>query len=52
MVKRNIFNTMKIKSSEITPENIYKNRRKFLKDVGVIAGTALLSQNIAPFQIK
>ena len=47
MVKRNIFNTMKIKSSEITPENIYKNRRKFLKDVGVIAGTALLSQNIA-----
>ena len=38
---------MKIKSSEITPENIYKNRRKFLKDVGVIAGTALLSQNIA-----
>ena len=36
---------MKIKSSEITPENIYKNRRKFLKNVGFITGTALLSQN-------
>ena len=37
---------MKILSSEITPEKIYKNRRKFLKDMGIVTGTALLSQNI------
>ena len=36
----------KFKSSEITPEKIYKNRRKFLKDMGIVTGTALLSQNI------
>ena len=36
----------KFKSSEITPEKVYKNRRKFLKDMGIVTGTALLSQNI------
>jgi len=49
MVKRSFFNTMKLnkfKSSEITPEKVYKNRRKFLKDMGIVTGTALLSQNI------
>jgi len=40
-MKLNIF-----KSSEITPEKVYKNRRKFLKDMGIVTGTALLSQNI------
>ena len=49
MVKRSFLNTMKLnkfKSSEITPEKVYKNRRKFLKDMGIVTGTALLSQNI------
>ena len=36
----------KFKSSEITPEKVYKNRRKFLKDMGIVTGTAFLSQNI------
>ena len=49
MVKRSFLNTMKLnkfKSSEITPEKVYENRRKFLKDMGIVTGTALLSQNI------
>jgi len=49
VVKRRFLNTMKLnifKSSEITPEKVYKNRRKFLKDMGIVTGTALLSQNI------
>ena len=49
MVKRSFLNTMKLnkfKSSEITPEKVYKNRRKFLKDMGIVTGTAFLSQNI------
>ena len=36
----------KIKYSEITPENIYKNRRKFVKDLGLAAGSIFLSQNL------
>ena len=30
----------KFKSSEITPENCYINRRQFLKEMGIITGTA------------
>ena len=36
----------KFKSSEITPENCYINRRQFLKEMGIITGTAFASQNI------
>ena len=32
----------KIPSSEITPKNVYKNRRTFMKQAGVIAGAAVL----------
>jgi sulfoxide reductase catalytic subunit YedY len=33
---------IKIRSSEITPEHIYLNRRDFLKSLGIISGTAAL----------
>jgi len=33
---------IKIKSSEITPEHVYINRRDFLKSMGIITGTAAL----------
>tara|TARA_Y100001970_G_scaffold161894_1_gene197939 strand:+ start:202 stop:1113 length:912 start_codon:yes stop_codon:yes gene_type:complete len=36
----------KIKYSEITPENIYKNRREFIKKFGITAGSVFLSQNL------
>ena len=36
----------KIKYSEITPENIYRNRREFIKKFGLAAGSVFLSQNL------
>ena len=36
----------KIKYSEITPEKIYKNRRNFVKNLGLAAGSMFLSQNL------
>ena len=36
----------KIKYSEITPENIYKNRREFVKNLGLAAGSMFLGQNL------
>ena len=36
----------KFKSSEITPESFYINRREFLKKMGIVTGTAFASQNI------
>jgi len=36
----------KIKYSEITPENIYKNRRNFIKNLGLAAGSMFLGQNL------
>ena len=36
---------IKFKNSEITPENIYKNRRNFIKKFGLAAGSVFLSQN-------
>ena len=36
----------KIKYSQITPENIYKNRRKFVKNLGLAAGSMFLTQNL------
>ena len=35
----------KIKSSEITPEKIYKNRREFVKKLGLAAGSMFAGQN-------
>ena len=49
MAQRYFVNNMKLhkfKSSEITPENFYINRRKFLKKMGIVTGTAFASQNI------
>ena len=37
---------IKFKNSEITPENIYKNRRNFIKKFGLTAGSIFLSQNL------
>tara|TARA_B100001287_G_scaffold251217_1_gene232271 strand:+ start:26 stop:931 length:906 start_codon:yes stop_codon:yes gene_type:complete len=36
----------KIKYLEITPENIYKNRRKFVKNLGLAVGSMFLGQNL------
>ena len=36
----------KFKYSEITPENIYRNRREFIKKFGLAAGSVFLSQNL------
>ena len=36
---------IKFKNSEITPENIYENRRNFIKKFGLAAGSIFLSQN-------
>ena len=35
----------KVKSSEITPERIYKNRRKFVQNLGLAAGSMFIGQN-------
>ena len=37
---------VKFKSSEITPEIFYKNRRKFIKNLGLAAGSMFVSQNL------
>ena len=44
MVKRNYYRgkPMKILSSEITPEKIYKNRRKFIKQLGLTSSVFYL----------
>ena len=44
MVKRNYYRVkpMKILSSEITPEKIYKNRRKFIKQLGLTSSAFYL----------
>ncbi len=36
----------KFKYSEITPENIYENRRSFVKKMGLAAGSMLIGQNL------
>ena len=48
MVKRNYYRSkpMKILSSEITPEKIYKNRRKFIKQLGLASGTFYLAPGL------
>ena len=40
----------KIKYSEITPEKIYKNRRSFIKSIGLGAGS--LAMSAIPFTNK
>ena len=48
MVKRNIYRgkLMKILSSQITPEKIYKNRRKFIKQLGLASGAMYFSPGL------
>jgi len=48
MVKRNYYRskTMKILSSEITPEKIYKNRRKFIKQLGLTSSAFCLAPGL------
>ncbi len=40
----------RIPSSEITPEHVYINRRKFMQGLGVVAGAAVLAACTAPAQ--
>ena len=37
---------IKFKNSEITPENIYKKRRSFIKSLGLGASSLAMSQNL------
>ena len=37
----------KIKSSEITPEKLYKNRRSFIKSIGLSAGSIAMTSFIS-----
>lgn len=37
------FKSVPIRSSEITPEHVYMNRRQFLKAMGIVAGGTLLA---------
>ena len=48
MVKRNYYRgkQMKILSSEITPEKIYKNRRKFIKQLGLTSSAFYLAPGL------
>ncbi len=48
MVKRNYYRgkPMKILSSEITPEKIYKNRRKFIKQFGLTSSAFYLAPGL------
>jgi len=48
MVKRNYYRSkpMKILSSEITPEKIYKNRRKFIKQLGLTSSAFCLAPGL------
>ena len=46
---------VKIKSSEITPEHVYINRRDFLKSLGIVSASALVlaacgGQTVTPTQ--
>ena len=36
----------RFKYSEITPEKIYKNRRSFIKNLGLAAGSMLVGSNL------
>jgi len=48
MVKRNYYRNkpMKILNSEITPEKIYKNRRKFIKQLGLASSAFYLTPGL------
>ena len=37
---------IKFKNSEITPEKIYNNRRSFIKNLGLAAGSMLVGSNL------
>lgn len=41
-----------IPESEVTPENIYRNRRKFLKEMGFVGASTLIAQSLAANESK
>lgn len=43
MVKKSIYRSSLIPASEITPEDVYLNRRQFLKTMGIVSTGALLA---------
>lgn len=45
---QNLFKSIPIKSSEITPESLYLSRRQFLKTMGIVGAGALLTACGAP----
>lgn len=43
MVKKSVYRSSLIPASEITPEDVYLNRRQFLKTMGIVSTGALLA---------
>ncbi len=43
MSKDNLFRTIPVRPSEITPEHVYLNRRQFLKAMGIVSAGALIA---------
>jgi sulfoxide reductase catalytic subunit YedY len=43
MSKHNSYRTIPVRSSEITPEHVYLNRRQFLKAMGIVSAGALMA---------
>ena len=43
MADKSVYKSMFVRPEEITPEHVYKNRRQFLKSMGVLGASALLA---------
>jgi sulfoxide reductase catalytic subunit YedY len=43
MIDKSLFKSVPVRSSEITPEHLYRDRRQFLKVMGVLGAGALLA---------
>jgi methionine sulfoxide reductase catalytic subunit len=48
MSNKSVFKSVPLKSSEITPEHVYLNRRQFLKAMGILGAGALVASACAP----
>ena len=48
MSNDNLFRTIAVRPSEITPEHIYLNRRQFLKAMGIVSAGALIAAACSP----
>ena len=42
MTAKNLFKSVPLRSSEITPEHVYRSRREFLRTMGIFGASALL----------